>query len=248
VRRPIGEGFAYWFRHRTIKRAHAGFACPLWAVGAFAEPPLYEKLRKLAPDLIVTCGFPRRLPAALAHAAARYGAVNLHPALLPMDRGPQPLFWCFRRGDAETGVTLHALSDGLDEGDIIAQRRIPVPRGIGGAELSADLGKLAGELLIDQLPPRSGVPQGESNDWARKPTHADWEIKPDDWRAEHLWHFVRGARMWGSPWARLADEIYYFDDALAVHTGMQVPGEFVVVGRELLLRVQDGAVRLRLLV
>src|ERR1039458_1241614 len=107
IARPVGEGFAYWFRHQWVTQEQPSFACPVWAVAAYNEPRLYDKLHKRAPDLVVSCGFPRRLPAALAQAAARCGAVNLHPALLPLDRGPQPLFWCFRRVDADSGVTLH---------------------------------------------------------------------------------------------------------------------------------------------
>ena len=251
VRRPLGEGFAYWFRHQWIKQEQPSFACPLWAVAAYNEAPLYKKIHKLAPELVVSCGFPRRLPAVLAQQAASYGAVNLHPALLPMDRGPQPLFWSFRRGDRETGVSLQVLAPALDEGDVIAQQRIAVDRGIGGAELFARLGTLAGELLVAQMPRLltrqwAAQPQGASNAWARKPAHADWEIKPEEWSAQDLWHFVRGARAFGTAWARLADEVYYFDDAPAAHPGVHVPGVFVVMGNEMLVRVRDGGVRLRL--
>lgn len=252
IRRPVGEGFGYWFRHQWIRQEQPGFACPVWAVAAYGEAPLYEKIRdKHAPDLIVSCGFPRRVLAADAQEAARYGAVNLHPALLPLDRGPQPLFWCFKRGDAETGVTLHVLAPELDQGDVMARRHTKVERGGGGAELFARLGTLAGELLVAQLPqlvspPWPLTPQGASHEWARKPTRDDWEITPAEWTAEKLWHFVRGARAFGTPWACLADDMYYFDDALAAHPGMQVPGDFILMGNEMLVRVSDGAVRLRL--
>ncbi len=249
IRRPVGTGISYWLRHGWVVSERAGFACPLWAVGAYGEAPLYEKITKRGADLIVSCGFGRRLPAALAAGATRLGAVNLHPALLPRDRGPSPLFWCFRRSDAESGVSLHLLSEALDAGNVLAQRSVPVPRGVGGAEFFGELGRMAGELLLSALATGFGAGEAQGNElgeWARRPKHPDFEIVPSDWTAERLWHFVRGARFFGAFWAKLAGDIYYFEDALEPIVGLQVPGDFVIMTNEMLLRVSDGALRLRL--
>lgn len=52
--------------------------------------------------------------------------INLHPSLLPRNRGPNPFFWSILNGDSDSGVTAHALIDKLDAGDICLQRRIPI--------------------------------------------------------------------------------------------------------------------------
>ena len=221
-------------------------------MAAYNEPPLYAKLAKLAPDLVISCGFPRRASRRASLERLQCGAVNVHPALLLLDRGPLPLFWCFRRGDTDSGVTLHVLSPGLDEGAIIAQRHVPVPRRRGGRGIFCTARHLRVSWCPAQLPallspPWSTTVQGASNAWSEqagaqrigKSNRQQWNAAAD------LWHFIRGARAFGDPWARLMDDIYYFDDALAAHPGMHVPGDFILIGNEMLLRVQDGAVRLR---
>ena len=251
VRRRIESAFDVWFRHRIARFDEPGFACPIWSVGAYADPRLYRRLAKEAIDLVIVAGFPRRLPHALVAGVARLGAVNLHPALLPNDRGPCPVFWVFRRGDGECGVTLHQLSAELDQGDVLMSAKIEVPFGVTGAALSERLGALGGELvranlrrLLDE--PWHLVPQGETNQWARKPKPEDLEVVASEWTAARLFHFVRGARAYGTPWAKLADDLYYFADASAYEPGRRIPGEFVLLGDNLILRVKDGTVTLRL--
>jgi folate-dependent phosphoribosylglycinamide formyltransferase PurN len=61
-------------------------------------------LAPLRPDLIISGGFPWRIPADVL-ALPRIGAINFHDALLPRHRGPNATGWAFRSGDAETGMT-----------------------------------------------------------------------------------------------------------------------------------------------
>ena len=94
----------------------------LLAADKWAVAPL---LRGLQPDLTLCWGFPWKLPET-ALAAARLGSVNLHPALLPRHRGPVPLAWTLREGDASFGVTWHRMDTELDTGAILAQAAVPV--------------------------------------------------------------------------------------------------------------------------
>src|ERR687893_1528033 len=82
-------------------------------------------LAPLRPDLIISCGFPWRIPAEVL-ALPRLGAINFHDALLPRHRGPNATGWAFRMGDAETGVPIHRLTPEFDTGEILAQARIPI--------------------------------------------------------------------------------------------------------------------------
>ena len=81
--------------------------------------------RHWQPDLIVSGGFPWRIPAEVLD-AARYGGINTHDALLPRHRGPNATGWAFRLDDRETGVTIHRLSPEFDTGAILAQHRVPI--------------------------------------------------------------------------------------------------------------------------
>jgi methionyl-tRNA formyltransferase len=79
----------------------------------------------MKPDLIISAGFRWELPADLL-AVPRYGAINLHPSLLPRHRGPHPLEWTFRAGDTEAGFSVHELAAGFDTGPILSQATVPV--------------------------------------------------------------------------------------------------------------------------
>jgi methionyl-tRNA formyltransferase len=82
-------------------------------------------LAPLRPDLIVSGGFPWRIPADVL-ALPRLGAINFHDALLPRHRGPNATGWAFRLGDRETGVTIHRMTPDFDAGAILAQLRVPI--------------------------------------------------------------------------------------------------------------------------
>jgi methionyl-tRNA formyltransferase len=81
-------------------------------------------LRGLEPDVVLCWGFSWKLPQA-ALDVPRLGAVNQHPAFLPRHRGPIPLSWALRDGDAEFGVTWHRMDAELDTGPILAQTSVP---------------------------------------------------------------------------------------------------------------------------
>ena len=82
-------------------------------------------LRGLRPDLVVCMGFPWKIPAD-ALAVPTLGWVNGHPSLLPRHRGPVPVAWAIRNGEAEMGVTFHRMDAELDTGAILAQATIPI--------------------------------------------------------------------------------------------------------------------------
>jgi len=107
------------------------------------------ELSALAPDVLVVVCFPRLVPRAVWSSARL--AVNIHPSLLPDNRGPAPLYWTFRLGQRRTGVTVHLLADRADAGDILAQREVDIPEGMTEAELELRLARLGGELLVQVL-------------------------------------------------------------------------------------------------
>ncbi len=82
-------------------------------------------LAPLRPDLIVSGGFPWRIPADVLE-LPRFGAINFHDALLPRHRGPNATGWVFRLDDRETGVTIHRMTPDFDAGAILGQARVPV--------------------------------------------------------------------------------------------------------------------------
>ena len=109
------------------------------------------QVRRLGVDLIVVAAFSRILKAPLL-AAARLGAVNIHPSLLPKFRGPNPIYWALAQGDTRTGVTLHFIDEGIDSGDVIAQCEIGIDRGETEQSLFRKCCGVAAQMLRETLP------------------------------------------------------------------------------------------------
>lgn len=81
----------------------------------------------------------------------RHGVVNLHPALLPYNRGQYPNVWSIVEG-TPAGVTLHYIDEGVDTGDIIAQREVSVEPVDTGATLYRKLELASAELFKEMWP------------------------------------------------------------------------------------------------
>ena len=169
---------------------------PLTAVGGMSDPATVEQLRRLEPDLICCLCVPQRVPRSILE-LPRLGCVNVHPSLLPRNRGPMPLFWTFRQGDPTTGVTIHLMDAGLDTGPILAQESIPVMEGVGYAELEAYCSQLGGRMLVDTVrslatcaaaPREQNEAEGDYHSW---PSGDDF-VAPLTWSARRAFNFIRG--------------------------------------------------------
>ncbi len=83
----------------------------------------------------------------------RFGAVNLHHALLPAYRGGNPLLWQVIDGVTELGVSVHCVAERLDAGNILAQTTVPKPSVLSKAELARHINTQAGlDLLLSVIP------------------------------------------------------------------------------------------------
>jgi methionyl-tRNA formyltransferase len=135
-------------------------------------------LAPLKPDLIVSGGFPWLIPNDVL-ALPRLGAINLHAALLPRYRGPAALEWALRKGDAETGFTVHRLSSDFDTGPILAQARIPIADEDDFESLSSKFGPVLPGLLQQALERVARGDPGEPQNEAEA-TYAG--LFEDEWR------------------------------------------------------------------
>ena len=112
-----------------------------------AQPPTLRTpegraaLAAWAPDLLVVVAYGLILPAE-ALRLPRLGCLNIHGSLLPRWRGAAPIHRALLAGDAETGVTIMQLDEGLDTGPTLLERRRP----IGPHETAGDLHDVLSEL------------------------------------------------------------------------------------------------------
>ncbi len=130
-----------WARDRGVSRAAA--------VSARATRRSSPSSRRCAPELIIVAAYGKILPKALLE-LPRLGCVNVHASLLPKYRGAAPIQWAIARGEAETGVTLMQMDEGLDTGPMLARARLPIAPDDTGGSLTEKLALLGGELLAEQ--------------------------------------------------------------------------------------------------
>ncbi|HVU69469.1 MAG TPA: formyltransferase family protein [Ktedonobacteraceae bacterium] len=208
---PVNQSFL----HTGIQQLAWDRALPLWEVARLDDPTVAELFASLQPDLICVACFSHFIPPSLL-AIPRLGAVNVHPSLLPDNRGPEPLFWTFRLGQEQTGVTIHLMEAKLDSGPILVQKKLAVPEGISYAELEQEAAELGGTLLVravtdlmrGQARPR---PQDESQSRyhpfpSNQPGSDDFVIRPAQWDARHVYNFICGLKDWGETLTLVADE------------------------------------------
>ncbi|MGB9682206.1 MAG: methionyl-tRNA formyltransferase [bacterium] len=81
----------------------------------------------------------------------RYGIINLHPSLLPKYRGAAPIQWALLNGEKETGVSIIYLTEELDAGDVILQKKLEISSQDDAEVLSYKLSILGAEALKNVL-------------------------------------------------------------------------------------------------
>ncbi|MBU0515780.1 MAG: methionyl-tRNA formyltransferase, partial [Proteobacteria bacterium] len=106
--------------------------------------------RQQRADLLVVVAFGQLLPRPVLD-AARLGAVNLHPSLLPRWRGPAPIPRAILAGDTETGVCVMWLDEGMDTGDVIRCRPEPIGADDTAGDLEHRLNHLGAELMVETI-------------------------------------------------------------------------------------------------
>ena len=89
------------------------------------KPEEWEKLKEFNADIFVVVAYGLILPKEVIN-IAKYGCINIHPSLLPRWRGASPLQRAIMAGDKETGVCIIVLGEGLDDGDILACKKIKI--------------------------------------------------------------------------------------------------------------------------
>ncbi len=154
-----------------------------------------EVVKRTRPDVIVVNSWYSWMPPEL-YALPPHGTLNLHDSLLPKFAGFSPALWALISGEPEFGLTVHRMDQGLDTGDILIQRRLP----IGPADTGTDLVRRGIELIPGAL--RDALTALESGTAVWQPQNKAERVyfhKRSDrdsmidwsWPAEDLERFVR---------------------------------------------------------
>jgi methionyl-tRNA formyltransferase len=154
-----------------------------------------ESLREMNPDLIIVMAYGQILPKALLD-LPKIACLNLHASLLPKHRGAAPIQASILAGDKLSGITVMYMAEGLDTGDILLSRAIPIRRRETGESLHDRLALLgpkalgaAVALLLEGKAPRIAQDDALANyapkleresgkiDWTRPSDELDRQIR-----------------------------------------------------------------------
>jgi methionyl-tRNA formyltransferase len=181
-----------------VKVAAQELGLPVYQPEKIRDPDVVERLRSLAPDVMVVVAYGQIIPAAVLSIPAQ-GVVNVHASLLPRHRGAAPVAGAILAGDRETGVTIMRMDEQLDHGPVLATRETAIGSREDAAALTARLAEMGAELLvetlgrIDEIEPR--IQEHENATVAPRLRREDGEL---DWGlgADEIDRRVRALQPW----------------------------------------------------
>ena len=154
-----------------------------------------DLVKRAEPDVIVVNSWYTWMPAEL-YDLPSHGTLNFHDSLLPKFTGFSPVLWALISGESEFGLTVHRMDDGLDTGDILVQRALP----IGAQDTGTDLVLRGMELIPGVLEEAltalaGGTPAWRPQDRAQRTyfhKRSDTDSRLDlTWPAADLERFIR---------------------------------------------------------
>lgn len=175
----------------SLAQLSAEFGVPVVGAENVNSAQSLATLKAWQPDLVISVYLNQLIKAEIINLAPK-GVINIHPALLPKNRGLFPYFWALSNGDAETGVTVHWVDTQFDTGAVLAQQSLPIQPDDTVISLAHQSAIIGAELLAQAVamiqadnPPK--ITQN-SND----ASYFSWP-RPDDVR-----RFKKRGRRYGS--------------------------------------------------
>jgi methionyl-tRNA formyltransferase len=193
---PAGRG--QQLQASPVKQLALAHGLPVFQPRTLRYADAQARVAAVGADAMVVAAYGLILPAEVLR-APRLGCINIHASLLPRWRGAAPIQRAIEAGDAETGITIMQMDEGLDTGPMLLARAIPIGPEESGGSLHDRLAALGAELIVEALQglargALAPVPQpAQGVTYAAKIGKAESEL---DWRM---------------PAPRLADRVRAFD-------------------------------------
>jgi len=150
VTQPDRPGHRMKVTPPPVKVAAEEHSLPVYQPARIRDPEAVERLRAIAPDLMVVVAYGQILPRSVL-SIPRLGAVNVHASLLPRHRGAAPIARAILAGDDKTGVTIMKMDEQMDHGPVLAMRATSIGDHEDAVQLTERLAEMGGELLVETL-------------------------------------------------------------------------------------------------
>jgi methionyl-tRNA formyltransferase len=253
TRAPKPAGRGQQERRTPVHAAAATLGLPVRTPKGLRSEAEAEAFRALDLDAAVVVAYGHILPRAFLDAPV-LGCLNIHGSLLPRWRGAAPIHRAILAGDAESGVTIMRMDEGLDTGPMLLAERTPISAADTAESVHDRLAELGARLIVSTLDALVAgtlqpVPQPEQGvTYAHKLGKEEGTL---DWRrpAAELERKVRAFHPWPGTWFEMpaalgGERIKVLSAGLALAGG--APGT-VTIGRDGLPIVACGVGGLKLL-
>lgn len=200
-------------------------------------------LAELNPDVIIVAAYGKILPRSVLELPG-FGCINVHASILPEYRGAAPVNWAIARGEKVTGVTIMRMDEGMDTGDILLTREVPIDDDDTGETLSGKLSLAGAELLLLAL---ENLKRGELHPLKQDDSLATYApmLKKEDGRidwskpAREIRNLIRGMQPWPGAFTLLGGKLLKIYKAAISEGGAGKEGE-VITAPQGVLRVMTG--------
>lgn len=248
--KPAGRG--HKLRPSAVKEVAMKYCpnVPILQPENLRDEGFHAELKALGADLFIVIAF-RMLPREV-WAMPRLGTFNLHASLLPQYRGAAPIQHAILNDEKETGVTTFLLNEGIDEGNILLQEKVPITPEETGGSLHDKLMQLGAEVTFKTI---QGLEQGtlspkpqpkvEGLRYATKIFKEDRLLSFQQESAHAVTLRIRAMSPYPSAIATLGEEEIKVFKATPCPSlqGLQ-PGEYRVTKESVVVQCTEGAVEL----
>lgn len=200
--RPAGRG--HRLQPSPVQALAEQRGIPVHCPATLRDPAAQAEFAAIPADAAVVVAYGLLLPKPIL-TAPRFGCVNVHASLLPRWRGAAPIQRAILAGDAETGITIMQMDEGLDTGLMLLRQAIPIGAKETAGQLAERLAALGAHLIVEAL---DGVARGVIEPCAQPEEGATYaaKLRRDearlDWRrtAVELERRVRAFDPWPGAW------------------------------------------------
>jgi methionyl-tRNA formyltransferase len=243
--KPAGRGME--LQVTPVEREARRFGIPVLTPKTLRSDDALEAFRAHKADAAVVVAYGLILPVPILEAVP-LGCFNLHASLLPRWRGAAPINRAVMAGDAQSGVMVMRMAEGLDTGPVAMTERVPVGADMTAGELHDTLAPLGADLMVRalgalergtlQLTPQSDEGVTYAAKIAKSETRIDWG---EPWKAVH--DHCRGLAPFPGAWFELPGAQPTRIKVLRATRGEGSGAPGTVLDENLTIACRDGAVR-----
>jgi methionyl-tRNA formyltransferase len=146
--RPAGRGRK--LRASPVKELALRCEIPVEQPASLKNAEAQQQLTDYQADVMIVAAYGLILPQAVLDTPSM-GCINIHGSLLPRWRGAAPIHRAILDGDTETGVTIMQMNAGLDTGDMLLKKQVPITNQSTTAEIHDQLAEVGAQALVETL-------------------------------------------------------------------------------------------------